>query len=117
MTIREELAQEWRHRLKDFAVSEMTVQQWCDFNRVSLYQYYYWRRRLLPAKTQPAANKADHNVSHGRFVAVGTLHAPALPPTQGGVTIRIAGATIDVATGFDPRLLRAVVAALGTDPC
>jgi len=115
MTIREELAQEWRYRLEDFAVSEMTVQQWCDFNRVSLYQYYYWRRRLQPAKIQPAANKADNNVSHGRFVAVSTLPTP--PPTQGGVTIRIAGATIDVATGFDPRLLRAVVAALGTAPC
>ena len=117
MTIREELAQEWRQRLKDFAVSEMTVQQWCDFNRVSLYQYYYWRRRLQPAKTPHPANNAVNNGARGRFVAVGVLPTPAASPTQGGVTIRIAGAAIDVATGFDPRLLRAVVAALETDAC
>jgi len=38
MTAREELAQEWRERLEDFAQSEMTVQTWCNFNRVSLHQ-------------------------------------------------------------------------------
>ena len=30
-----ELAQEWRERLEDYAQSEMTVQEWCDFNGVS----------------------------------------------------------------------------------
>ena len=46
MTAREALAQEWRDRLEDFAQSEMTVQQWCDFNVLPVHQYYYWRRRL-----------------------------------------------------------------------
>ena len=58
MTVREELAQEWRERLQDFAESEMTVQVWCNFNRVSLLQYYYWRRRLLAADTQKAYQRA-----------------------------------------------------------
>ena len=39
---KEELLQTWRERLDDFAQSEMTVQDWCDFNRIPLHQYYYW---------------------------------------------------------------------------
>ena len=57
MTAGEALAQEWRERLEDFAESEMTVQQWCDFNRVSLYQYYYWRRRLAVANNDKPADR------------------------------------------------------------
>ena len=109
MTTREELAQEWRERLEDFAHSEMTVQQWCDFNRVSPYQYYYWRRRLQADKNaQPA---------QGRWMAVSVVETPRAPTTPGGITLRIAGADIEVAAGFDPTMLRAVVQALASPPC
>src|SRR5438067_838639 len=101
MTAREELTQEWRERLQDFAQSEMTVQAWCDFNCVSIYQYYYWRRRLAAAKTEEA--------SSGRWMAVSVVDTPAIPTAPGGVTIRIAGAAIEVEAGFDPGRLRAVV--------
>jgi hypothetical protein len=112
MTVREELAQEWRERLQDFAASEMTVQQWCDFNRVSPYQYYYWRRRLA-AKT----DRATDPVPQGNWMTLNVVDAPPLPATPSGVTICIAGAVIEVAAGFDPAMLRAVVRALATDPC
>lgn len=105
---RQELANEWKERLEDFSLSEMTVQQWCDFNGVSPYQYYYWKRRL--ASTQKDNTQIPH------FLPLGVLSAtPSKDP--GGVTIRIAGATIEVAAGFDPHRLRAVVEALGTQPC
>jgi hypothetical protein len=110
MTAREALAQEWRERLDDFAESEMTVQEWCDFNRVSLCQYYYWRRRLKTAQPKPAASPS--------FLALDLVaDTPPLPRASGGVTLRIAGAQIEVERGFDPAMLRAVVAALATPSC
>ena len=110
MTAREALAQEWRERLDGFAESEMTVQDWCDFNRLSIHQYYYWRRRLATAQTQPAAPPS--------FLAVEIVDTTPLPAAApGGITIRIAGAAIEVARGFDPAMLRAVVGALATQSC
>src|SRR5437879_1605864 len=107
MTAREELAQEWRERLQDFAESEMTVQAWCNFNRVSLHQYYYWSRRLAAADTKQPTN--------GHWLAVNLMDTPPVPTTPGGVTIRIAGAAIEVTPGFDPGMLRAVVRALAAE--
>ena len=105
---RQELATEWKDRLEDFALSEMTVQQWCDFNGVSLYQYYYWKRRL--ATTQ------KHNTDNPHFLPLGVLSATS-SKDPGGITIRIAGAAIEVTAGFDPQRLRAVVHALGAHAC
>ena len=108
MTAREALAQEWRDRLEDFALSEMTVQQWCDFNAIPVPQYYYWRRRL-------AAPKTDHS-DNSTWMAL-TVTEPAPLPTTPGLTLRIAGAEIQITPGFDPALLRAVVGALATPSC
>ena len=105
---RQELAQEWKERLEDFSLSEMTVQQWCDFNGVSPYQYYYWKRRLA------ITLKDNSQIPH--FLALGVVSAPP-PQASGGVTIRIAGAAIEVVAGFDPDTLRAVVYALAAQPC
>jgi hypothetical protein len=104
-----ERLQEWRERLQDYAQSEMTVQAWCDFNRISLHQYYYWRRRLAPAKPQKCVSP--------RFVAVEVVDTTPLPRAPGGITLRIAGAAIEVAADFDPGLLRAVVSALASPGC
>lgn len=109
MTAREELAQEWRERLQDFAQSEMTVEAWCHFNRVTIHQYYYWRRRLTTAQTDKASN--------GRWMAVSVVDTIPNPTAPSGITLHIAGAEIQVTAGFDPGMLRAVVRALATNPC
>jgi hypothetical protein len=109
MTAREALAQEWRERLEDFADSEMTVAAWCDFNHVSACQYYYWRRRLN-------ADKAEEQVK-GSWMALSVVDTPPASAAPAGLTIRIAGATIEVTPNFDPAMLRAVVNALATKPC
>lgn len=106
---REVLAQEWRERLEDYALSEMTVQEWCEFNRVTPYQYYYWRRRL--------AAPAAQNAGNGGWQAVNIVDTVSPPTTKPSLSLRIAGADIEVEPGFDPNLLRAVVAALATPPC
>ena len=108
MTAREALAQEWRDRLEDFAESEMTVQQWCDFNALPAHQYHYWRRRL-------ASSVPNHHENAG-WVAVNVTETTSRPAPP-SFTLHIAGAKIEISPGFDPGLLRAVVGALATPPC
>jgi hypothetical protein len=102
---REELAQEWRERLEDFAQANATVADWCYYNHVSVHQYYYWKRRL--AAQQP----------HPEFLPVEVVETGPSPAPATGVTVRIAGAAIELTSGFDPATLRAVVVALSAIPC
>ena len=103
-----ELAQEWRERLEDYAQSEMTVQEWCDFNGVSTHQYYYWRRRLAAPAPKTAAK--------GGWQTVNIVDPPPILSAKSRISLHIAGAAIEVAPGFDPSLLRAVVSALAPQP-
>ena len=109
MTAREALAEQWRERFEDFADAEMTVGEWCDFNRVSVSQYYYWRKRLASLAAEPEGN--------GPWLAIDIVNARPATAVSSGVTVRVAGAEIPVAVGFDPALLRAVVSALATPTC
>ena len=98
------LAQKWRERLDDFAESEMTVKEWCRFHRYSTHQYYYWRRRIAAADAKPQPK--------GGWLAVNVVDTPPVHTAPGGVTVRIAGAAIELNPDFDPAMLRAVVKAL-----
>ena len=108
---KEELLQTWRERLDDFAQSEMTVQDWCDFNRIPLHQYYYWRRKLLRID---AASSPSTSAS---WLPIDLLDQTAYADASRVITLRVAlgsaGAEIDIRSGFCPDLLRAVVEALG----
>ncbi len=86
----------------------MSVQEWCDFNRLPLHQYYYWKRRL--------ATTSETSANPG-FLTFEVLDPAPLKNATGGVTIRIAGALIEVAADFDPDRLRQVVRALATESC
>jgi len=106
---REELAQEWRERLEDFAQANSTVADWCYYNHVSVHQYYYWRRRLADNPPQTAQKPG--------FLPVEVVETAPLPAAPTGVTVRIAGAAIEVTTDFNPATLRAVVVALSALAC
>src|SRR5579862_422099 len=106
---REELAQEWRERLEDFAQANTTVADWCYFHQVSVHQYYYWKRRLAPKPAPPTAQEA--------WMPVDIVETPPNPAAATGVTVRIAGAQIELTPDFNPATLRAVVVALSALPC
>ena len=119
---REALAETWRERLDDYAHTEMRVQDWCDFNRVSTYQFYYWRRKLAAADIAKSGNPT---ISHARtqpWLAVDLGEPARSSAASGRVSVRITleeypGAAIELQPDFNPALLRAVVGALATDPC
>ena len=103
------IANVWRRLLERFTPGEMTVHEWCDQQGVSTNQYYYWRRRLKAANTATPQNE--------NWLAVEVLDPTPIPTTPSGVSVRIAVAAIELQSGFDPAMLRAVVAALGGQPC
>jgi hypothetical protein len=70
---RQELAEEWRERLQDFAAqTNTTVAEWCYYNHVSVHQYYYWKRRLATPSPQASTQP--------EFLAVEVLKAVPTPP-------------------------------------
>jgi transposase-like protein len=97
----------WRERLERFAVGRQTVGKWCAQEGVTPHQYRYWRRRL---NGSPRSEADD-----GPWVAL-KVQAPDASCSGSGITLRIAGAAIDVAPGFDAALLRGVVQALADLP-
>ena len=50
---REELVQEWRERMEEFAQAQTSVTEWCFYHRIPVSQFYYWKRRLAAKTTQP----------------------------------------------------------------
>jgi hypothetical protein len=103
---RQGLAELWRKRLDECAKSGESVVYWCYLNQVEPHQYYYWKRRLANVSPQPTVPPA--------FLPVAVVPDAPIPAA---LTLRIAGAAIDVTPGFDPDTLRAVVVALAGIAC
>jgi len=108
------IARLWRSRLADLDASLLPVAKWCELNNVPRGRVTYWRRKLACIVSNPVDQEG------GRWLCVHVAEAqPAVeaPPTQGDITLRIGNALLDVRPGFDPALLRSVVAALGGGVC
>ncbi len=95
----------WRQRLVDFAQNGATVSVWCQQNGIPTRRFYYWRQQLARAG---AALPATDWLS---------LPAVEQPQQSDCITLKIAGAEIDVRSGFNVDLLRCVVQALGASRC
>jgi transposase-like protein len=103
----ETLAAQWRERFDDYARSGLSVERWCVAHDLSEYRFYYWRRKL--------SNRA----ASARQSGVDWLALPIdkSPRPESSLTVRVGAASIDVAPGFDPALLRAVALALEPARC
>ena len=87
------LHQRWAEILAEFERSGLNGRRFCADHDLPYHQFVYHRQRVR--ETRSAGFKVLE------------------PPSGTGVQLRIGEATIEVAPGFDPSLLRAVVAALG----
>lgn len=88
----------WQQLLADQQASGLSVTAWCFSQDISLPTFYYWRKRLM-ASTPPA--------SAPQWVVM----APTVE-SGASLTLRVGAVTIEVPTGFDPRLLADVLAVL-----
>jgi hypothetical protein len=104
----------WRNRLASYDPGQMSRADWCKANGISLDRFRYWQGRL---------GEGGHpSVSgHGEWLSIETDRAPAdahySASSASGVRVYIGGARIEVASGFDPAVLAAVVRALEAGRC
>jgi hypothetical protein len=103
----ETLAAQWRERLANHADSGLTVNRWCVQHDIPAHRFFYWRRKLVRASAPVEGDPVDWFA-----LPVGVASAARLP-----LTVRVGDAAIDVEPGFDPALLRDVVAALSLARC
>ena len=102
-----DLLELWRERVASAQQSGTSAKQWCEQNGIRPNLFYYWK----------------HCLSRGQNEASETDWLPAVVSELPGerqqdcVTLRVAGAVIEVHHGFNPTLLRAVVLALGAEQC
>ncbi len=73
-----EKRQEWSERLRRYAVSDVTVAEFCDEERVSVAAFYQWRRKLgLSTDATGAARRDLRGTALGRDVFVPLQIAPS----------------------------------------
>ena len=90
---RERRREQWRGHLERHSQSGKTVRAYCAEEGLKPWQFWYWRKALIPQEAQ------------GGFIQL--TERPAA-----SVTLVIGGCRLGIERGFDPALLREVVAAL-----
>jgi hypothetical protein len=102
----EELEQKrsyWKQQIEQWQQSGLSQAEYCRRNNLKHHQLVYWKRRCLKTETEVS------------FVPVrleALLDIPA-PADQASLTVIIDNQfKVEIVAGFDPQLLRQVVAAL-----
>ena len=92
---------QWAQTVAQCRDSGLSVRQWCQENGINISSYYKWQRKVYDtAKAQ----------QESRFVEVTPVQSAAV----GGVavTLRIAGAELDIHNGADAATVEAVLRAV-----
>lgn len=97
----DQTAVEWAARIRSCRNSGLTVKQWCSEHQISPQTYYRWQRRLFDMV------KAQQEVQFSDVT-------PERPSPVGGVavTVRIAGAEVDIHNGADAATVETVLRVL-----
>lgn len=112
MNAKEQLRHEWAARIADYRASGLTLSAWCAANQFTINQLKYW---LYKAKSRPSASKTPSSTPATHWVPLTLADSAATPaPT---LVIRVGPANIELHSGFDPKLLREVIFALGESSC
>ena len=99
--------QQWRHWIRQWQHSGLTVQAFCDRHHLAVPSFYAWRRTL---RQRDAAVPA--------FVSVRLVPDPLPIPIPGIELVLAGGRCLRVNPGFDAATLRQMLALLEeTPPC
>jgi len=90
MAANPELLKEWKVRIEEYRASGLSAREWCERNGVSEHKLRYWI-----ARSRECPEKIDWT----------RLEIADLDTGEGGVSIRIGAACIEVEEGFNHTLL------------
>ena len=92
---------EWAARITECRNSGLSVREWCEANHLCTQTYYRWQKRLFEmAQAQQEVRFAE--VTPVRPVACANV----------AVTVRIAGAEVDIHSGADAATVETVLRVL-----
>lgn len=89
---------EWSGLVKEWSASGESALIWCRTNRVGYQSFLNWRRRF--------------SESQSLVKSTGPVHSFCEVVDDGGLSAEVGGLRLHLERGFDPVLLRDVVAAL-----
>ncbi|MNI56111.1 hypothetical protein D3C73_1110990 [compost metagenome] len=92
----------WTERIRAYQASGQTMKAWCTEHNLTLHQLKYWLYK---------AQRQEQTVSATTFRPV-AVASPSGTRAMEGLQVQVGVARINVRAGFEPGLLRDVVAAL-----
>mgnify|MGYP005844312973 CR=1 FL=1 len=104
----------WRDLVADYRGSDLPARKWCENHGVTRNQLRYWLGKMDMASVAPESSE-PRSSTWARLEIVEDASATALAcqesmsPTRSQVSVRVGLATIDVRSGFDPKLLAEVL--------
>lgn len=113
MNAKEQHRQDWQARIAAYRTSGLTMKAWCTANQCSVEQLKYW---LYKMKRVSSSVAPDPKTSPIQFVPLATDDLPGGTFPNSSLILHIGEASIELHSGFDPKLLREVVHAL-TSSC
>ena len=88
----------WAERVNACRSSGRTVKDWCKESGISEQTYYRWQKRLFEMARQQ---------QEGRFAEITPEHVDGI-----AVTVRVAGAEVDIRSGADAATVETVLRVL-----
>lgn len=109
MSRKEVLRHTWIARVTAYKQSGQTMKVWCSEQGVTVDQLKYWLRKF---KSEAGGSGSPALTSFVPLVCEASSHSPS----SASLRLHVGRVHIEVSAGFDPGLLRDVVATLG-DSC
>jgi len=109
MNAKELRRQDWHARIAAYRASGLTMKAWCSANHCSIEQLKYW---LYKIKRVSTSTTPDPKTSPVQFVPLATVDLPGSAFPAPTLLLHIGQASIELHSGFDPKLLREVIHAL-----
>jgi hypothetical protein len=116
----EERYTRWRKLLAAQRASGLSIAGWCAREGIRANVYYNWRKKLSAVDHDGHGGSARSCAAHPAPQWLAVEPEPAIPGpafSSAGLTLRIGAVAIDVAAGFDPVLLAAVLTVLEPSRC
>ncbi len=108
----EMLRSQWIELIKQQKESGLSVRKWCQENRVSAAQYYYWLKIVRQDSLIKAGTLAITGQSQFAEIKSNEISFQPSPQTACAV-IRSNGQEIEIINGADPETLRTILSFVG----
>lgn len=107
MNAKEQRRQDWQVRIAAYRASGLAMKAWCTANQCSVEQLKYWLYKI-----KRVSSSATPDPSPVQFVPLATVDLLGGAFPNSSIILHIGVASIELHSGFDPKLLREVIHAL-----